>query len=90
MKLISIPTGALMFAPLMWTQAVHAQPGIFFGRGLGDLPDSLSWLRPFAITGAIVDEVPLGIGGMALAPNLPMRSFDSVFVPADINVLRLL
>jgi hypothetical protein len=29
-----------------------------------------------------VDEVPLGAGGMALAPNLPMRGFDSVFVPA--------
>src|SRR5262249_15998429 len=25
------------------------QPGIFFGKGFGDLSDSLSWLRPFAI-----------------------------------------
>jgi hypothetical protein len=25
------------------------QPSITFGRGLGDLPDTLKWLRPFAI-----------------------------------------
>src|SRR5260370_15825190 len=46
------------------------QPGVFFGKGFGDLPASLSWVRPFAITGAIVDEVPVGSGGKALAPNL--------------------
>jgi hypothetical protein len=36
------------------------QPGLFVGKGFGDLPNSLSWLRPFAITAAFVDEVPLG------------------------------
>ena len=34
-------------------------PGIFFGKGFGDAPDSLSWLRPFAITGAITLEHPM-------------------------------
>jgi hypothetical protein len=34
-------------------------PGIFFGKGFGDLPDSLAWLRPFAITGAVSLEHPL-------------------------------
>ncbi|WP_407167438.1 hypothetical protein [Bradyrhizobium sp. ORS 111] len=58
------------------------QPGIFFGKGFGDLPDSLSWLRPFAITGALVDEVPIGTGGIALAPNLVTRRFDTVISPA--------
>jgi hypothetical protein len=28
-------------------------PGIFFGKGFGDLPNGLSWLRPFGITGAV-------------------------------------
>jgi hypothetical protein len=28
------------------------EPGIFFGKGFGDLPDSLSWLRPFFVTGS--------------------------------------
>jgi len=31
-------------------------PGIFFGKGFGDLPNSVSWLRPFAITGAVTFE----------------------------------
>jgi hypothetical protein len=33
-------------------------PGIFFGKGFGDAPGSMSWLRPFAITGAITLEHP--------------------------------
>jgi len=34
-------------------------PGIFFGKGFGDLPASLAWLRPFAITGALTFEHPM-------------------------------
>jgi len=34
-------------------------PGIFFGKSLGDLPDSLAWLRPFGITGAVSLEHPM-------------------------------
>jgi hypothetical protein len=34
------------------------EPGIFFGRGFGDLPASLSALRPFAISGVISIEHP--------------------------------
>jgi hypothetical protein len=33
-------------------------PGVFFGKGFGDLPDSLAWLRPFGITGAVSLEHP--------------------------------
>jgi hypothetical protein len=58
------------------------QPGIFFGKGFGDLPDSLSWLRPFAITGAVVDEIPLGTVSRALAPNVSTGGFDSVLSPS--------
>ena len=57
------------------------QPGLFIGKGLGDLPDSLSWLRPLAITAAFVDELPLGRGGMALAPNPAVGRFDAVLPP---------
>ncbi len=28
-------------------------PNIYFAKGLGDLPDTLSWLRPVAITGQV-------------------------------------
>jgi hypothetical protein len=34
-------------------------PGLFFGKGFGDAPDGLSWLRPFAVTGAISVEHPM-------------------------------
>jgi hypothetical protein len=33
-------------------------PSITFGRGFGDLPDELAWLRPFGVTGAIALEIP--------------------------------
>src|SRR6202022_930484 len=36
------------------------RPGLFLGKGFGDLPDSLSWLRPFGITGGAVLEHPTG------------------------------
>ena len=58
------------------------QPGVFFGKGFGDLPDSLSWLRPFAVTGAVVDETPVGSSrATALVPNLATGRFDSVLSP---------
>jgi hypothetical protein len=28
-------------------------PNLYFGKGLGDLPDTLSWIRPVAITGQV-------------------------------------
>ncbi|TYL80282.1 hypothetical protein [Bradyrhizobium cytisi] len=33
-------------------------PTIYFGKGLGDLPDTLSWLRPVAITGQVGYSIP--------------------------------
>jgi hypothetical protein len=32
------------------------QPGLFIGKGFGDLPDSLAWLRPFGIAAAITAD----------------------------------
>ena len=34
-------------------------PALLFGKGLGDLPDSLAYLRPLAVTGIFGAEVPL-------------------------------
>jgi hypothetical protein len=58
------------------------QPGIFFGKGFGDLPDSVSWLRPFAITGSVVDEVPIGSEDRAAVPDPVTGGFDTVLSPA--------
>ncbi len=33
-------------------------PGLFFGKGFGDLPASLPWLRPFALTGNLSVDIP--------------------------------
>src|SRR6266852_1734536 len=33
-------------------------PNIYFGKGLGDLPDTLSWIRPVAITGQVGYAMP--------------------------------
>jgi len=58
------------------------QPGLFFGKGFGDLPDSFAWLRPFAVTGAIVDEVPIETTtGNALAPSQTTGMLQSTTVP---------
>jgi hypothetical protein len=61
---------ALVAASLLWgigdsgAMGIDARapntikPGLFFGKGFGDLPDNLSWLRPFAVTGAVALEHP--------------------------------
>jgi len=84
---------ALVSAGLAWgigrsgAQGVGAngpdtiQPGIFFGKGFGDLPDSLAWLRPFAIAGSVVAELPLGGTGRSLAPDPLTGRFESLLVP---------
>jgi hypothetical protein len=83
----------LVSAGLLWgighsgAQAVGAdepnsiQPGVFFGKGFGDLPDGLAWLRPFAITGAFVDELPFGTTTTALGFNPVNGKLQSTFAP---------
>jgi hypothetical protein len=52
-------------------------PTLYFGKGLGDLPDSLGYLRPFAVTGTLGENLPLGAApdslewGFALEYSLP-------------------
>jgi len=33
-------------------------PSLYFGKGLGDLPDALNWAKPFAVTGSLAYEMP--------------------------------
>ena len=49
-------------------------PTLYFGKGFGDLPDSFSWIRPFAVTGQVGYQIPT-------------NSFDftqSVFIPQQL------
>jgi hypothetical protein len=83
----------LVSAGILWgighsgSQAVGAdepnsiQPGIFFGKGFGDLPDGLAWLRPFAVTGAFINELPFGTTTTALGFNPVNGKLQSTFAP---------
>lgn len=44
-------------------------PVIFFGKGFGDLPESVKFLRPFAITGAIGPHFPTRSGNVSIDPD---------------------
>jgi hypothetical protein len=52
-------------------------PTIYFGKAFGDLPDKLSYARPFAITGTLGEDLPTSAEpdnlqwGFALEYNLP-------------------
>ncbi|HXU99051.1 MAG TPA: hypothetical protein VG166_00960 [Caulobacteraceae bacterium] len=43
-------------------RATTLTPTFYFGKGAGDLPRSLGWARPFALTGVIGYAVPLTAG----------------------------
>lgn len=52
-------------------------PTIYYGKGFGNLPDSLKYARPFALTGTLGEELPTSADpnaldwGFALEYNLP-------------------
>jgi hypothetical protein len=62
-------------------------PGIFFGKGFGDLPASLAWLRPFGITGALTLEHPMT--GMSTISGIdPLTGqLGSILMP-DVDTLH--
>ncbi len=47
-------TGAKQVADSFTT----VSPGLFFGKGMGDLPQSMNFFRPFAITGVVGPSFP--------------------------------
>lgn len=52
-------------------------PGFFIGKGFGDTTDEHSWLRPFAIAGALVAELPL----QRATTNLTYQPASNQFTP---------
>jgi hypothetical protein len=44
-------------------------PALFFGKGLGDLPQSVGFLRPFAITGVVGPSFPTRSGNVSIDPD---------------------
>jgi hypothetical protein len=44
-------------------------PGLFFGKGFGDLPASLGFFRPFAITGVVGGSFPTRSANISIDPD---------------------
>lgn len=57
-------------------------PALFFGRGMGDLPESVKFLRPFAITGQI------GIGIPSRSSSTSMSDEGDITVERHPNTLQ--
>jgi hypothetical protein len=61
-------------------------PTFDFGKGFGDLPDSLPWLRPFALTGNLVFSFPTEVETQGV-PN-PNSFFSGFAVEYSIPYLQ--
>jgi len=62
-------------------------PTLYFGKGFGDLPSSLSWARPFALTGQFGYSIP-GVSQTSTAtvnPDTGDQDFDTEFNPRVLN-----
>ena len=62
-------------------------PGLFFGKGFGDLPDSVSFLRPIALTGNISVDIPTSAKTRSFGDVDPTTGIRDVDV--DRNALAL-
>lgn len=62
-------------------------PTLYFGKGLGDLPDTLSWIRPIAITGQIGYAIPArrSTTTISVDPDSGDLTADAEFHPSVLN-----
>jgi hypothetical protein len=62
-------------------------PTLFFGKGLGDLPDSLAWIRPIAITGQVGYAIPgrRSTATFGIDPDSGDTTVDTEFHPRVLN-----
>jgi hypothetical protein len=49
-------------------------PTLYFGKGFGDLPDTLSWVRPFALTGQVGYQMPTSSFDFTQAAFIPQQA----------------
>jgi hypothetical protein len=63
------------------------EPTLFFGKGFGDLPDSLSWIRPVAVTGQIGYAIPgrRSTTTFGIDPDSGDLTADTEFHPRVLN-----
>jgi hypothetical protein len=62
-------------------------PTIYFGKGLGDLPDTLSWIRPVAVTGQVGYAIPARnfTTTFGIDPDSGNATSDTEFHPRVLN-----
>jgi hypothetical protein len=62
-------------------------PTFYFGKGLGDLPDTLSWIRPVAITGQVGYAIPgkSATTTFGVDPDTGDQTIDTEFNPRVLN-----
>jgi len=62
-------------------------PTVWFGKGLGDLPDALSWVRPVAITGQVGYSIPgrSSTTILGIDPDTGLSALDTEFNPRILN-----
>jgi hypothetical protein len=62
-------------------------PNLYFGKGLGDLPDTLSWIRPVAITGQVGYSIPGRNSAtiFGIDPDTGNPTTDNQFNPRVLN-----
>lgn len=62
-------------------------PSVFFGKGFGDLPDTLSWLRPVAVTGQVGYAIPgrHSTTTFGIDPDTGEPTADTEFHPQVLN-----
>lgn len=62
-------------------------PNLYFGKGFGDLPDTLSWLRPIAVTGQVGYAIP-GQGStttFGVDPDSGLQTIETEYHPRVLN-----
>jgi hypothetical protein len=62
-------------------------PTVWFGKGFGDLPDTLSWIRPVAVTGQIGYAIPgrRSTTTFGIDPDSGDPTVDTEFHPRVLN-----
>jgi hypothetical protein len=62
-------------------------PTVWFGKGLGDLPDTFSWVRPVAITGQVGYSIPgrSSTTTFGIDPDTGLSVLDTEFNPRILN-----
>jgi hypothetical protein len=62
-------------------------PNVYFGKGFGDLPDTLSWIRPVAVTGQVGYAIPARnfTTTFGIDPDTGNQTVDTEFFPRVLN-----